>query len=82
MESAVYKLVTGIVFVIIGFVIVFYIIGNMAGTITTASGNISNSGLPLASLFSNSGVVLIIFMIAVFMALIILAFKLFKGGGK
>jgi hypothetical protein len=78
MEGSINKLVMGIVFVIVGFVVVFYIVGALAPTITTASGNISGSGLPLAGLFSSSGVLLIILMVAIFIALLLLAFKLFK----
>ena len=49
--------------IIIGIVLVFLIVGNLAATIITAAGNISGSGLPLAGLFGASGVVLIIVMI-------------------
>ena len=62
--------------VIIGVVLVFLIIGNLAATVITAAGNISGShcisncsgtqitaSLPLAGLFGASGVVLIIVMI-------------------
>lgn len=79
MDGKITNLVTGIVFIIVGFIVVFYIVGNMSSTLTTASTNITNSGLPLASLFSSSGVLLLILMVAVFIALMLLAFKLFKG---
>ena len=49
--------------IIIGVVLVFLIIGNLAATVITAAGNISGSGLPLASLFGATGIVLIIVMI-------------------
>ena len=82
MEGKVMNLVMGIVLVIVGFVIVFYIVGNMAPTMVTAAGNISGSGLPLAGLFASNGVLLLIFMVAVFVALILLAFSLWKGKGS
>ena len=79
MDGKIKSLVIGIVFVIVGFVVIFYIVGALAPTLTVASANISGSGLPLASLFSSSGVLLIILMVAIFIALLILAFKLFTG---
>jgi predicted membrane protein len=77
-EVDVKGLVVSIILVIVGFVTVFYLVGGTAGTIVTASQNISGSGLPLASLFSSSGVLLIIFMIAIFVALLLMAFKMWK----
>jgi len=49
--------------VILTIVVVFLIVGNLAGTIIVAAGNISGSGLPLASLFGASGIALVIFMV-------------------
>ena len=59
--------------IIIGIVLVFLIVGNLAATIITAAGNISGSGLPLASLFGASGVVLIIVMIGFMKKIIAMA---------
>ena len=40
------KLVEGVVLGIVGIVVVFLLVGNLAPTITDASDNISGSGLP------------------------------------
>lgn len=77
--SNVSKIATGIVGAIISIIVVFLIIGGMSSTITDSASNISGSGLPLASLFGSSGVVLIVFMVAVLLGIIALAFKMFKG---
>jgi hypothetical protein len=39
-------MVTKLVGVIIGIVVIFYLVGNLAPTLSTAAGNISGSGLP------------------------------------
>ena len=49
-------IVVGVVLLIVTFIITFLIVGNTAGTLTDAADNISGSGLPLASLFSSTGV--------------------------
>ena len=77
--SDVSKIATGIVGAIVSIIVVFLIIGGMSSTITDSASNISGSGLPLASLFGSSGVVLIVFMVAVLLGIIALAFKMFKG---
>lgn len=71
-------MITKLVMLIVGIVVIFYIVGGTAGTLTTAAGNISSSGLPLAGLFSSSGVVLLVFMAGILIAIISLAMK-WKG---
>jgi hypothetical protein len=73
------KYVYALLGVIIGFVVVYYIVGGTAETLTDSATQISGSSLPLASLFSSSGVIFIIFMIALFVGLIALAFKAMKN---
>ena len=73
------NILIGVVSSIILFIITFRIIGGTAADITTAAGNISGSGLPLASLFGSSGVVLLVFMAGVLIALITRALKMHKG---
>ena len=73
------NIIIGVILTIIGFIVVMTLVGSTAGDLTTAAGNITDSGLPLASLFSANGVLLLIFMVAVFLSLILLAFKIFKG---
>jgi predicted membrane protein len=72
------NLVISIVLVIVGFVTVFYLIGGTAPTLVAASNNISGSTLPMSALFGSNGVLLVIFMIAVFVALLLLAFGMWK----
>jgi len=69
------KIVTSVVLLIVGIVVIFYLVGNTAGTLITASGNISGSGLPLAGLFSSTGIVLLIFMAGILLTIITLALK-------
>lgn len=75
------KLISGLVLLIVGIVVIFYIVGGTAGTLTTAAGNISNSGLPLAGLFASNGVVLLVVMAAILLAVIFMALK-WAGKGK
>lgn len=75
-------IVSGLVLGIVGIVIIFYLVGNLSPTITTAATNISDSGLPLASLFSSSGVVMIVFMAAILLAVIGLAMGFAKMKGS
>ena len=51
-----------LIFLIVGTVIAFNVLGNTSGDLTSAADNVSNSGLPLASLFSSNGVILLAFM--------------------
>lgn len=71
-------LVSGVVTLIVGIIIIFLIVGNTSADLTTASGNISGSGLPLASLFASNGVVLLIFMAGILITIVGMALK----GGK
>ncbi len=70
--------ITGIVLLIVAIIVSFLIVGNTAGDITNAADNISGSGLPLASLFSSSGVVLLVFMAGLLIALITISLSLGK----
>ena len=72
------KLVIGVISLIVGIVMIFYIVAALAPTITSAANNMSASGLPLASLFSSSGVILTILIIGVFLAVLIMVFKLMQ----
>ena len=49
-KGMVNKMAMGVIGTIVTFIVVFYIVGSTAGTLTTAAGNISSSGLPLAGL--------------------------------
>ena len=72
------KTVTGLVTLIVGIVVIFYLVGGMSDVLTDSADNISNSGLPLASLFSSSGVVMIIFMVSILLGIIFVALKMKK----
>lgn len=55
---------------IVGVIVIFLLVGNTASSMTDAADNLSGSGLPLASLFSSNGVVLMIFMVGIIVAVI------------
>jgi len=69
-------IVFSIIGAILGMVVVFYLVGNLAPTLTTAAGNISGSGLPLANLFGSNGLLLLLFMVMLLLALIVTAMKM------
>ena len=64
------NIIISVVGLIILIIITFLIVGTTSGDITTAADNISASGLPLASLFSSNGVVLLVFMAGLLLVLI------------
>ncbi len=68
------KIIVGIVGLIVTFIVSFLLVGNTAGDLTAAADNISGSGLPLASLFSSNGIVLLIFMAGLLVSLVSIAF--------
>lgn len=68
------NIVTGLVMVIVAIIVIFQIVGNSAGDLSTAAGNISGSGLPMASMFSSNGVVMMCFMAALLIGIISLSF--------
>jgi uncharacterized membrane protein len=72
------ELVNKVIGIVIGFIVVFYLVSALAPTLMGAAGNMSASGLPLANLFASNGVILTIFVIFVFVALIYFAMKM-KG---
>lgn len=74
-------IIVGVVLLIVTFIVTFLLVGNTAGDLTAAADNISGSGLPLASLFSSNGVVLLTFMAGLLISLVVLAFS-FAGKGK
>ena len=80
--NTIVNIVIGVVLIVIGFIVVMTLVGSTAGDLISASDNISASGLPLANLFASSGVLLLIFMVSVFIALVLLAFSLMKSGSK
>ncbi len=77
--ASVRTMVVGVVTAIIGFIVVFRVVGGSAADLNSAAANISGSGLPLVSLMGQNSVLLTIFVIAVFLALMSLAFDMYKG---
>lgn len=69
---------TAVVGVIVVIIVIFQLVGNSASTLTDAADNISGSGLPLASLFTSTGVVLLIFMAGILIAVVRIALKMGK----
>lgn len=72
------QFIIGIVMIIIMIILVFQFIGQSSSTIKASGTNISNSGLPIASLYSGTGIIILIVM-AVALILIIGAIFAFKG---
>lgn len=60
----------GVILTIIAIIVVFQLVGNSSDDLVAASGNISASGLPLASLFESSGVVMLIFMAGILIMIV------------
>ena len=73
-------LLTGTVLGIIGIIVVLQLFAGTAGDLVGAGNNVSATGLPGASLFSGTGVLMLIIVFMVLIAVISLALKL--GGGK
>lgn len=72
---------TKLIMAIVGVIVVFTIIASTASDLTTAGDNVSDSGLPLAGLFSGGGVILLIFMAGILLALVTVFLKFHKKGG-
>jgi hypothetical protein len=87
------KIVMAIVLVIVAFIVVFTIVASTAPDLQGAANNITSgvvigSGntsttvtLPLANLFGANGVLILVFMVAIFIGMLVLAFK-FMGKSK
>lgn len=75
-------IIGGVIGLIVLIIVSFLIVGNTAGDITNAADNISGSGLPLASLYSSSGVVLLVFMAGLMITLITVSLTMGKLGKK
>ena len=76
------NIIVSVVMLIVAIIVVFLIVGNTNADIVEAADNISNSSLPLASLFGSSGVVLLVFMSGLMITLVVLSLSLTKSGGR
>lgn len=74
------KMATGVVVGILGIVITFVLISSLAPTLQEAGDNLSQTPLPLSSLFSGTGIVMLIVMVGVLIGVIAMAMKIGKGG--
>lgn len=68
----------GLVIAIISIIIIMQIVGNTANDVVAGAGNVSSSGLPLASLFSSNGVVMLAYVAGILIAIVGLAFAVGK----
>ena len=68
-------MITGLILLIVGIIVIFQIVGQTATDLTSASDNISTSGLPLASLFASNGVVLLVFMAGILISIIAVSLR-------
>ena len=73
------SMVKGLIIGIVSIVILFLLVGSLAGTLQDAADNISGSGLPLAGLFARGGVVILLFVVGILLGAIALSLNLFKG---
>ena len=64
------KSVTSLIMLIVGIIIIFNILSNTASDLVNAGNNVSATALPLAGLFSGSGVVLLIFMAGILITIV------------
>ena len=74
------KIVKGVILVIVAIIVVFTLIASTSSDLIASADNISSSGLPLASMFGSSGVLLLIFMVGIFLAIMAMVFKVGKKG--
>lgn len=81
MDGKIKALITGLLFLIIGFIVVFNLLGATAPTLLSSAEVVNASGLPLASLYAPNGIVLMVFMAGIVVALVVGAFAIFKRGG-
>lgn len=70
------KLITNILFIIVTFIVLFGILSGSADVMIDSAENVSGSGLPLAAIFSPSGVFLLAFMASLAIFTIYLAFQI------
>lgn len=63
-----------IILVILAIIMIFSIVGNSSPYMTDSADNVSGSGLPLAGLYSASGVIMLIVMVGIFLACIGIVF--------
>jgi len=69
----------GVITSIIAIILVMQIFGNTATELVNAGNNVTDSGLPMSSLFSSSGIVMLIIVAGILLAVIGMALK---GTGK
>lgn len=68
-------LVSGIVTTIIGIILSLQLFGNTSSDVVSALDNASGSGLPLASLFSSTGIVALIYVAGFIQLILGLVFR-------
>ncbi len=70
------NIATTVIGVIVAIIVIFNLVGASSTSLTEAADNITASGLPLAALFSSTGVVLLIFMAGILIAVVNIALKM------
>jgi len=69
---------TGLVVGLVTIMVVMFLYGNLSPELINSANNVTASGMPLSSLFSSTGVVLILVAIGVFLGILRIALP----GGK
>jgi hypothetical protein len=72
------SLLIGVIIAIIAVILIFVILASLAPTLLTSADTMNNSGLPMASLFARDGILILVFVVAVFIAILLGIFLLIK----
>lgn len=62
--------VQGLILLVVGIIVIFSIIGATATDLQLAAGNVSTTTLPLSSLFSPTGVIMMVFMAGILISIV------------
>lgn len=79
MPNSLEKITYGVIIAVVSIIVVFLLVSSTAPNLLAAAGNLSASNLPLASLFSGSGIVLILFMVGLLLGVFAITMKMHKG---
>lgn len=82
-SSGLTKIVIGVVLFFIGIILIALLAAALFPELVLALGNLSALNIPLASLFTPTGILMLIIVVVVFITILVLAFKLPQiAGGR
>jgi hypothetical protein len=79
MTGAMQGILVGIIVIVVLLVVIFSVLSSLYPTLKTAGDTLCSSGAPLASLFSGSGVIVLVLFAAVLIGIIIVVLSLIKA---